>query len=50
MEPKSFAEPAMSKCGCPRLPSVAIWIVVVLGLGGKVNNYQTTSFETNQSL
>jgi hypothetical protein len=44
LEPKSFAEPAKSKGGCLRLQSIAIWIVVLLGLVEKVDNNQTSDF------
>jgi hypothetical protein len=32
------------QCGCPRLLSIAIWIVVLLGLVEKVNINQTSDF------
>jgi hypothetical protein len=42
------ADPAKNKCGCSRLPSIAILNVVVLGLVvEKVNNNQTSLFSVN---
>jgi hypothetical protein len=44
LEPKSFADPAKIKCGCPRLPSIDDWIVVLLELVEKVDTNQTSDF------